>query len=84
MAHNVVYNALSESLLLGAAAPLLDGLASALCMMKGRGGDKGTVTPFDSVLVSLCSDLRTPTAAAEAGVVQLSRLAVVFGCRRSW
>jgi hypothetical protein len=39
MAHNVVYNALFDSLLLGAAAPLLNGLASALCMMKGGGKD---------------------------------------------
>jgi hypothetical protein len=33
MAHDVVYNALFVSLLQDAAAPLLNGLASALCMM---------------------------------------------------
>jgi hypothetical protein len=49
-AHNVVYNALFESLLLGAAAPLPNGLASALCMMKVGGKD----TKAQSHLSILC------------------------------
>jgi hypothetical protein len=50
MAHDVVYNALFVSLLQDAAAPLLNGLASALCMMMMEEGEETKAHSRPSIL----------------------------------